>query len=53
MIEGTGSVLDAEGLELYARLFRTRRHVAAAVGMMANWDLLALKRDLPAAYEFR
>lgn len=47
LIVGTGSVLDAEGLELYARLFRTRRHVAAAVGMMANWDLLALNRDLP------
>ncbi len=48
LIAGTGSVLDAQGLELYARLFRTQRHVAAAVGMMANWDLQALKRDLPA-----
>jgi magnesium chelatase accessory protein len=48
LIAGTGSVLDAQGLALYARLFRTQRHVAAAVGMMANWDLQALKRDLPA-----
>lgn len=47
LIEGTGSNLDAEGLGLYARLFATRRHVAAAVGMMANWDLSSLKRDLP------
>ncbi len=47
LIEGTGSHLDAEGLGLYARLFATRRHVAAAVGMMANWDLVSLKRDLP------
>ncbi len=47
LIEGTGSHLDAEGLDLYARLFATRRHVGAAVGMMANWDLISLKRDLP------
>jgi magnesium chelatase accessory protein len=47
LIEGTGSHLDAEGIDLYARLFATRRHVAAAVGMMANWDLVGLKRDLP------
>ena len=47
LIEGTGSKLDARGIDLYARLFRTERHVAAAVGMMANWDLVALKRDLP------
>jgi magnesium chelatase accessory protein len=47
LIEGTGSVLDAKGLDLYARLLVTRRHVGAAVGMMANWDLLSLQRDLP------
>ncbi|MBS0278787.1 MAG: alpha/beta fold hydrolase, partial [Proteobacteria bacterium] len=47
LIEGTGSKLDARGIDLYARLFRTERHVAAAVGMMANWDLVALKHDLP------
>lgn len=46
LIEGTGSHLDLRGLDLYRRLFATRRHVAAAVGMMANWNLLALKRDL-------
>jgi magnesium chelatase accessory protein len=48
LIEGTGSHLDATGLALYGRLFATRRHVGAAVGMMANWDLVALKRELPA-----
>lgn len=47
LIEGTGSHLDAEGLALYARLFATRRHVGAAIGMMANWDLAGLKRELP------
>jgi magnesium chelatase accessory protein len=47
LIAGTGSTLDAEGIELYTRLFRTERHVAGAVGMMAKWDLQDLKRDLP------
>ena len=47
LIRGTGSRLDPRGIDLYARLFRTERHMAATVGMMANWDLLALKRDLP------
>jgi magnesium chelatase accessory protein len=46
LIKGTGSNLDATGLDLYARLFRTKRHVAAAVGMMANWDLVSLRRDI-------
>ena len=47
LIAGTGSHLDPEGLEFYARLFRTQRHVSAAVGMMAKWDLVSLKHDLP------
>jgi magnesium chelatase accessory protein len=42
LIRGTGSRLDPRGIDLYARLFRTERHMAATVGMMANWDLLAL-----------
>jgi magnesium chelatase accessory protein len=46
LIEGTGSRLDEAGLDFYARLFRTERHVAAAGGMMANWDLRPLKADL-------
>jgi magnesium chelatase accessory protein len=45
LIEGTGSQLDAEGVELYARLFRNPGHVGATLGMMANWDLEALGRD--------
>jgi magnesium chelatase accessory protein len=32
---------------LYGRLLRTERHIAAALGMMANWDLRPLQRDLP------
>lgn len=47
LIRGTGSELDAEGIELYARLFASPDHVAAALGMMANWDLHRFERDLP------
>lgn len=47
LIESTGSVIDADGVELYARLFRSPAHVAGALGMMANWDLAPLARDLP------
>ncbi len=41
----TGSVIDPRGVELYARLFRRRDHVAGALAMMANWDLARLASD--------
>jgi magnesium chelatase accessory protein len=47
LIEGTGSVLDATGVELYGRLVRDQRHAAGALAMMAQWDLRPLRRDLP------
>ncbi len=47
LLDDTGSKLDAEGVELYARLFRRAEHVAGTLGMMAAWDLPALARDLP------
>ncbi|MEE4330024.1 MAG: alpha/beta fold hydrolase BchO [Wenzhouxiangella sp.] len=47
LIRGTGSVLDEEGVDLYARVFRSPGHVASVLGMMANWDLRQLQRDLP------
>ncbi len=47
LIGGTGSALDAAGVELYSRLVRSPGHVAGALVMMANWDLAALARDLP------
>jgi magnesium chelatase accessory protein len=47
VIEGTGSRLDAVGLDCYTRLLGTRRHVEATLGMMANWDLWPLRRELP------
>jgi magnesium chelatase accessory protein len=47
LLEGTGSRIDLEGLDCYARLFRTTGHVAGALGMMAHWDLNGLMADLP------
>ena len=47
MLKSTGSQLDADGIDDYARLFRKPGHIAGTIGMMANWDLEPLKRDLP------
>jgi len=47
LLNDTGSKLDAAGIDLYARLFARREHVAGTLGMMASWDLPALSRDLP------
>jgi magnesium chelatase accessory protein len=47
MLKSTGSKLDAEGVDYYARLFRKPGHIAGTIGMMASWDLEPLKRDLP------
>ena len=46
LIEQTGSELDARGLSYYQRLFADRDHVAGALGMMASWDLNALRRRM-------
>jgi magnesium chelatase accessory protein len=46
IIAGTGSHLDERGLDLYVRMMRCRRHVGAALSMMANWDLRPLQRDV-------
>ncbi|MEG3165457.1 alpha/beta fold hydrolase BchO [Sphingomonas sp. PB2P19] len=42
----TGSRIDAEGARWYEMLFATSAHCAGAIGMMADWDLPALQRDL-------
>jgi magnesium chelatase accessory protein len=47
LLASTGSRLDARGVELYARVVRQPSHAAAALRMMANWDLAPLERDLP------
>ena len=46
LIQSTGSTLDAQGIELYGRLVRDAQHAAGALGMMAQWDLRSLARDL-------
>ncbi len=47
LLTGTGSRLDATGVALYAQLVRNPGHAAAALRMMASWDLPPLVRDLP------
>ncbi len=47
LIRNTGSTIDKAGIEFYRRLVSSPRHVAAALAMMANWDLESLVRDLP------
>lgn len=47
LLRSTGSRIDAAGIGFYERLFSTPGHCAGAITMMADWDLAALKRDLP------
>ncbi len=47
VLGGTGSSLNAEGIDLYRRLFQSPAHTAGTLGMMARWDLGPLKRDMP------
>ncbi|MBK1660631.1 alpha/beta fold hydrolase BchO [Paracraurococcus ruber] len=46
LLRDTGSTVDPQGVEFYGRLVRRPGHVAAALGMMANWELRPLLRDL-------
>lgn len=47
MTDGTGSRLTPEGIALYRLLMSYPGHLAAALNMMANWDLEPLARELP------
>ena len=47
LIRNTGSTVDPAGVANYRTLVNNPDHVAAALGMMANWDLMPLARDLP------
>lgn len=47
LARSTASTIDAVGIAAYAQLFGTSTHCAGAIGMMADWDLVPLKRDLP------
>jgi magnesium chelatase accessory protein len=46
LARSTGSRIDATGIACYERLFATPGHCAGAITMMADWDLVALRRDL-------
>lgn len=46
LLADTGSRLDERGRALYGLLVSTPSHAAAALGMMAQWDLDGLARDL-------
>lgn len=46
MLEGTGSRIEPQGVALYGRVIRKPAHAAAALGMMSQWDLHPLLRDL-------
>jgi magnesium chelatase accessory protein len=47
LLDGTGSQIDATGAALYGMVIRNAEHAAAALEMMAQWDLRALAADLP------
>lgn len=47
LLRSTGSAIDPAGIAQYARLFGNSTHCAGALALMANWDLTALKADLP------
>jgi len=47
LLDGTGSRIDDTGAELYGTIIRNAQHAAAALEMMAQWDLRPLARDLP------
>ena len=49
LIRNTGSSLDAQGIDLYAMQVRNPVHVQSALGMMADWNLAHLSRQLPRA----
>ena len=47
LIRDTGSTISPEGINYYARLMQSARHIKGALGMMAQWNLQPLARDLP------
>ncbi|MCA2999206.1 MAG: alpha/beta fold hydrolase [Rhodocyclaceae bacterium] len=47
LLDGTGSRIDAAGAALYGALIGNAQHAAAALEMMAQWDLRPLAADLP------
>jgi magnesium chelatase accessory protein len=46
LLRDTGSTLSPESVDLYFDLFKQPSHVAAALGMMASWDLRGMDDNL-------
>jgi magnesium chelatase accessory protein len=46
LLKGTGSHLQDDQIAYYSRLFRHPSHISGALGMMTNWDLAGLEREL-------
>jgi magnesium chelatase accessory protein len=46
VLAGTGSKLDAAGIDLYARLTQDPGHIAGALAMMSHWDLRGFSAEL-------
>jgi magnesium chelatase accessory protein len=46
LLKDTGSNIGQQGIELYYNLFRQESHIAAALGMMAAWDLRGMDSNL-------
>jgi magnesium chelatase accessory protein len=46
LLRDTGSIISPEGVEHYFSLFKQPDHVAAALGMMAAWDLHGMDDNL-------
>jgi magnesium chelatase accessory protein len=47
LLRGTGSAIGDDGRRGYATLVASPGHVAGALGMMANWNLRPIERELP------
>lgn len=47
LVDGTGSFLTPDAVDLYRLLISSPGHLAAALNMMANWDLEPLRDELP------
>ncbi|MGB5830746.1 MAG: alpha/beta fold hydrolase BchO [Thiohalocapsa sp.] len=47
LADGTGSRLSPSGVALYRLLISSPGHLAAALNMMANWELEPLQHELP------
>jgi magnesium chelatase accessory protein len=43
LLQDTGSHISPEGVDFYFNLFKQPSHVAAALGMMASWDLRGME----------